>query len=895
MRLRAALLASAALALPAIAHAAAPPQRVAEMYGSAKKAASGPCAGVVLETRLDGGSPSCQNGAVVPAGASTPGLTHSGAVITGTGANGMTADDPAAGVVLDFASGALRLTSNGCICAEPAATNLVLDSTDLTDVAHGRTNSNATVTNSAITSPDSGNKIRMGKLLATGNFATSFNTMTVVAGNSYTMSEYLASGNVITATLFPNASGGAVNCNDTVDLSAGTITPSAPYTGGGFMGCNPSIKLIGTVGGHVIYRVRETITIPAGTTSVQVPWVAPGGFVANNTQFVYFGGEQFEAVNTTLEATSFVPTTSAAVTRSADGLTQACAFCTAPQFATLYYGTSNTGNPTLAGASYDLDASISGGTTLPVTKFLVTNLEPVPPFAAALGFNTVTLNLTSFSAANTDFSISSPPAGKALYPYGYFTLPASNTAASFNYAMNAANGQVTITAMAAGGIQTTDDCVPLDGNAGVTAGSCLTSQISTAITTTTTVAITGGTTTNFTVASCTNVRLPLLIYDDTAAHVFVGAVGSCSGGVLTFPEAGGDSSPAVAAASVTNGHTLGFYGGNGVYQCKLGAGGSNCSQSISTTAGTIPANYIKADGSLIVTASGNTNLNFGAAMTTATQNGAGAFRGTFYGGGGYFEANVKLLLPGLPLLNAGAWPAPFWTGSQAHQVTNIPGVAWYGQAPPYGHNPECDWEDFTGAYANTALRFGLTCHDHFGNPANSDLQFTFTGSAAIDTNYHKLGLLWKPAALPASDGSMCWYFDRVLLGSCATWHPDISVSQTAGAGWVATATSITLSAPCNSQIATGETAYNFTRSTTIAAVTSCVGSTLNLAAGAANLGNNGDVIQIGKTPPGSGAWANISSLDVDRINFILGSSLMSPMQYSGLKFWQADTSGNATN
>lgn len=186
--------------------------------------------------------------------------------------------------------------------SEKAGTNLTTYSEDYSNAAHVK--SGATVTANQATAPDG--TLTMDKLSedsSTGQHTTSRNYSGLTPGGKYAMSEFIKAGDVTKVQL--GSWDGSAGIDVGFDLANGTIlyNPSgaeayiipAPF---GCWRCVVARTIAGTTLSAITYLHNGTSVSYAGTTG--------------NGVFVW--GKQFEAG----QLSSYIPTTTAAVTRPAD-------------------------------------------------------------------------------------------------------------------------------------------------------------------------------------------------------------------------------------------------------------------------------------------------------------------------------------------------------------------------------------------------------------------------------------------------------------------------------------------------------------------------------------------------------------------------------------------------
>lgn len=169
--------------------------------------------------------------------------------------------------------------------------------------------------------------------------------------------------------------------------------------------------------------------------------------------------------------------------------------------------------------------------------------------------------------------------------------------------------------------------------------------------------------------------------------------------------------------------------------------------------------------------SGDSTNGFQATLSSATKiAGSPFYRGTAYGGGGYFEATVSFTAVSDP--SNTDFPAPFWTNA-LEGVTQQNSYQWSGQTtgpPPYGHYFEGDvMEYFQNRFGGGLDAFSQTSHDWWGqNNANNDAdQHVVTALQASYASQHRYGMRWIKATASLK-GSVCYFYDDVQEG-CTTY------------------------------------------------------------------------------------------------------------------------------
>ncbi len=154
-------------------------------------------------------------------------------------------------------------------------------------------------------------------------------------------------------------------------------------------------------------------------------------------------------------------------------------------------------------------------------------------------------------------------------------------------------------------------------------------------------------------------------------------------------------------------------------------------------------------------------------VASAVQIGPSSFRGTAFGGGGYFEATLNFD-PTLVDVRDG-WPS-WWTMSLEHLV-DMPGQQWAGQPAGYLHFIEPDIFEFFRT-AKRPRRFSSSLHEWYGAyqvtcPGSAFCSYSLNNVATAEpvsyTVNHRYGMLWIPATSRA-EGSFTFYLDGVQYG-----------------------------------------------------------------------------------------------------------------------------------
>jgi hypothetical protein len=175
------------------------------------------------------------------------------------------------------------------------------------------------------------------------------------------------------------------------------------------------------------------------------------------------------------------------------------------------------------------------------------------------------------------------------------------------------------------------------------------------------------------------------------------------------------------------------------------------------------------DGS--ITMAPNPENNFGAQLSNVVIDYSSPpyFRGTAFGGGGYFEAVMSFVYD-----TAEGAPA-FW----ANDVESMAGSSagdltlrqWPGQPAGYGDWIEVDMAEFDANLGSN--QYGIAMHNWYGtgqgtSTLGSGSPVTVPGGTDF-TQPHKYGFLWVPAT-SSSQGYAKWFFDDVQIGNTITWN-----------------------------------------------------------------------------------------------------------------------------
>lgn len=172
------------------------------------------------------------------------------------------------------------------------------------------------------------------------------------------------------------------------------------------------------------------------------------------------------------------------------------------------------------------------------------------------------------------------------------------------------------------------------------------------------------------------------------------------------------------------------------------------------------------------------NANFTIA-TAARVNGSRKWVGQAFGGGGYFEAEIKFNPSDVLKPGSKGWPS-FWAMGIEH-MANLPEEQWPEQEKGYAHFIEIDILEYLFKEAKNPNIYGANMHDWFGVWKKSCAPKQFCKHSvpykqvrkkvSPDTDFskfHRYGFLWVPAT-KETEGWGQFYFDNEPIGSKMTW------------------------------------------------------------------------------------------------------------------------------
>lgn len=187
------------------------------------------------------------------------------------------------------------------------------------------------------------------------------------------------------------------------------------------------------------------------------------------------------------------------------------------------------------------------------------------------------------------------------------------------------------------------------------------------------------------------------------------------------------------------------------------------------------------DGSITLT-SGEGGANYTIGSAAETGRAQKEWVGTAFGGGGYFEAELKFdpRKVGTPgTVGFPAWwlePLEHSTSSKTHWSGQPAGYEHYVEVDIFEYNPrkEAPANDYFGSVHEWYGISGITCPREFCQATNYNNQSKFTNYLiATPSNnnflqFHKFGVLWVPAT-KTSQGYLQYYFDGHATGDRISW------------------------------------------------------------------------------------------------------------------------------
>jgi hypothetical protein len=197
---------------------------------------------------------------------------------------------------------------------------------------------------------------------------------------------------------------------------------------------------------------------------------------------------------------------------------------------------------------------------------------------------------------------------------------------------------------------------------------------------------------------------------------------------------------------------------------------------------TPPITVYNEDGTVTLNNNSGAGSSYNAHLCTCKPN-AGTplahFQGTAFGGGGYFECEMRFtpLRTGLT-----KWPS-FWSlcveqaaGGDSGSIYNS---HWDGQAAGYNHDIEPDFFEY-GPFGPT--QHGGAMHDYAGpigsqSTTNANTGSPFTPPGIDYTAFNKFGYLWVPATA-TTNGYAKFFANDVQVGNTVTWSQNNDIGNT---------------------------------------------------------------------------------------------------------------------
>lgn len=147
-----------------------------------------------------------------------------------------------------------------------------------------------------------------------------------------------------------------------------------------------------------------------------------------------------------------------------------------------------------------------------------------------------------------------------------------------------------------------------------------------------------------------------------------------------------------------------------------------------------------------------------------------AWRGTAFGGGGYFEAILSF--SGADGSKLSSWPA-FWANDIENMSQNAVTALtqWPGQAAGFGNWIEVDVMEFDHADIG---QYGIQVHNWYGHYGQGLDVRGFGPGVQVPAGFdwslpHRYGVLWVPASA-ATRGYLQMYLDGVAIGPRLQWN-----------------------------------------------------------------------------------------------------------------------------
>jgi hypothetical protein len=186
-----------------------------------------------------------------------------------------------------------------------------------------------------------------------------------------------------------------------------------------------------------------------------------------------------------------------------------------------------------------------------------------------------------------------------------------------------------------------------------------------------------------------------------------------------------------------------------------------------------PANVVlNSDGT--VTLLGTPQFN-GQLVTAVPYAATNTFAGNAFGGGAYFEAEMKFDPQTVQAATQG-WPA-FWALSI--EGNGYGSTQWPGQSAGYVHSVETDFFEKMRYSPQTPAGYGGSLHDWYGIykqtcskgfcEETSSTGYRPVPAGTDFTQFHRYGFLWVPATA-SSAGYAKFYIDDQQLGPAQNWQ-----------------------------------------------------------------------------------------------------------------------------
>lgn len=188
------------------------------------------------------------------------------------------------------------------------------------------------------------------------------------------------------------------------------------------------------------------------------------------------------------------------------------------------------------------------------------------------------------------------------------------------------------------------------------------------------------------------------------------------------------------------------------------------------------------DGITLTNGGDSSNYTIGSAAARKS-NSPHHWVGKAFGGGGYFEADIRFDLT--RVTQPGGVGFPSWWLMPVEHFAEPRTDQWVGQANGYEHFTELDifeynqWASHPNAYSGAVHEwygvYGKTCLPNFCHASNTNNEGAFnnfiiqTPGTTDFSQFHRYGLLWVTAT-DTTQGYLQYYFDGAATNDRITWE-----------------------------------------------------------------------------------------------------------------------------